>query len=69
MILIAPRATRQAESRRFLQTDLVGGNFNVPSLVSHANKVTNPSAGDYRPLLFFGKRIWCWNLLALSSYA
>jgi hypothetical protein len=54
MILIAPRSARQADSRRFLQTDLVGGDFKVPNLVSYANKVTNPSAGDDRPLLFFG---------------
>jgi hypothetical protein len=55
MILIAPRAGRQLDSRRFVPTDLVGEDFKVPSLVPYANKVTNPYASDDRPLLFFGK--------------
>jgi hypothetical protein len=54
MILIAPLTARQADSRKFVQTDLVGSNFKVTSLVSYSNKVTNPCAGDDRPLLFFG---------------
>jgi hypothetical protein len=55
MILIAPRSLRQSDSRRFVQTDLVGGDFKVPSLVLLANKVTNPCDGDQRPILFFCK--------------
>jgi hypothetical protein len=54
MILIAPRSGRQADSRLFAQTDLVGGDFKVPALVTHARRATNPRAGDERPLLFFG---------------
>jgi hypothetical protein len=54
MIHIAPRKPRQTDSRKFTQTDLVAGDFKVPTLVLHANKATNPCVGDERPLLFFG---------------
>jgi hypothetical protein len=54
MILIGPRSPRQWESRRFVQTDIVGGDFKIASLVPLANKVRNPCDGDDRPLLFFG---------------